>query len=104
MAMFRVFNPFVLLTGEDLGEDDGDLGGGDEDVVIGGYTGIGPEPGEGNGSTGTNSFDEWSAVTGSTDFDAYRSWFMGLYGEDYVTANAQWASLNPDAGVLYPDI
>jgi len=107
MALYRLFNPFVLLSGVDDGppDDDGDdFGGGDDTIpVVGGYTVIGEDPGPGNGGNGTNSFEEWSALTGSADFDAYRSWFMGLYGDDYATANAQWALLNPDAGVLYSD-
>lgn len=106
MAMYRVFNPFVLLTGEDLGGDDGDLGGDDEIIVVGGYTGIGQDPGSsgtGDSANGIGSFEEWSALNGGS-FEEYRDLFMGLYGEDYVTANAQWALLNPDAGILYPDI
>ena len=73
MALYRLFNPFVLLSGaDDEPPDDSGFGDGD-DPIIGGYTGIGQDPGANNGGNGTNSFADWSLMNdGSDDFQAYR--------------------------------
>lgn len=104
MANYRMFNPFILLSGTEPPDDDDFGGGEDPGPIVGGFTGIGQDPGANNGGNGTNSFADWSLMNdGSSDFEAYRAWFMSLYADDPVNGNNEWLLLNPEAGLLFPE-